>query len=296
MSRNNIARKEFLPMKILSFIFAALTALFVVGSSIALAQPAGAVSLAYKLEKGKTYRYASHSEMQSTQTMMGNEVTSTVFSHTVLHILVENVDKDGNITYVWAVDSATTRIQNPRIDTTFINPEGLIGKRTRSVMTKFGKTVSTAPVDSIILPMGMGRRAGSATPSFMEFKEVATKLGETVNHTRVDTMDQPGGKIAVTYSISYTVGEKVSKSGYDCYKIPYKGTTSYLGRGTMMGMDMVTEGSGTVSGTVYFATKEGLLIESETTSQQELTTAVTGQQSMTIPTSQTVKTTITLLR
>jgi len=283
-------------MKRLSFRIVALIGVLIIQCPASLAQKVEAVSLAYKLEKGKTYRYASHSEMQSTQTMMGNEVTSTVSSSTVLHILVEDVNKEGNITYVWAVDSATTRIQSPRIDTTFVNPEGLIGKRTRSVMTKFGKTVSTVPVDSIILPMGMGRRAGSATPSFMEFKDVAAKLGETVNHTRVDTMDQPGGKMVVTYNISYTVGEKVSKLGYDCYKIPYKGTASYLGKGAMMGMDMVTEGSGTVSGTVYFATKEGLLIESETTSQQELTTAVTGQQSMTIPTSQTVKTTITLLR
>ena len=103
-----------------------------------------------------------------------------------------------------------------------------------------------------------------------------------------------GGKMVVSSHVTYTLVEPTERFGYKCYKITSKGTTSYQGKGQMMGMSMFTEGTGTVNGTIYFAPEEGILVESESTSQQELTSAVTGQQNMTIPISQSVKSSTTL--
>ena len=58
-----------------------------------------------------------------------------------------------------------------------------------------------------------------------------------------------------------------------------------------MNLDMVMEGSGEVSGTVWFDPARGLLIEDQNNTSIDMTMAVTGQTQMTIPMSQKVKTT-----
>ena len=257
-------------------------------------QQEGGISLTYKLEKGKTYRYASQSDIQSVQTMMGNEVSTTIGSNSVARLTVEDVDKEGNITIVTALDSIVVKSHSPQRDTTMVNPFGIVGKRTRDLITKYGQTLKSTIIDTVRMPMGMGGRRVSASSFLLDFGDKAVKVGDSWDRTKTDSLDQMGGKMYLTSHITYTFVEPAEMQGYKCYKITSKGTTSYQGKGQMMGMSVFTEGTGTVNGTIYFAPDEGILVESESTSQQELTSAMTGQQNMTIPISQSIKSTTTL--
>ena len=61
------------------------------------------------------------------------------------------------------------------------------------------------------------------------------------------------------------------------------------GKMKQMGMDMVMEGSGDITGTVWFDPALGLLIEEQNNTSMEMTLALTGQTQMTIPMSQKTK-------
>ena len=87
-----------------------------------------------------------------------------------------------------------------------------------------------------------------------------------------------------------------TKSGYDCLKIDVKGTITLEGDGSMQGMKFFIEGDGDVQSTLYFAPKEGLLVAAETQTDIEMTAAITGQMNMTIPITQSQKSSITLVK
>lgn len=260
------------------------------------AQGAGeAVPLIYKFEKGKTYRYLTQAETQSSQTMMGREMTTTSKITSASHLAIEEVDAGSNVTYVSSTDSLVIELHTPQRDTTIVNPFGIVGKRTREKVSNHGKLISSTPIDTVQAPMGMGRYGRGASALLMDFGGETVKVGDTWNHTRADTSEQMGGKTIVTFDLTFTAVETTTKLGHNCLKISYKGTMAIEGSGTMMGTNVYTEGTGTVTGTSHFAPKEGLLVESESTMDQEMTAAVTGQQAMTIPISQTITSTTRLV-
>ncbi|MGA9363617.1 MAG: hypothetical protein WBW16_04540 [Bacteroidota bacterium] len=263
--------------------------------SVALEKGEG-IQLAYKLEKGKSYVYESKADIQSAQTVMGNEVSATISSYSKLRLTVDDVDKEGNMTLISSYDSVAVKIHSPQMDSTMTNPFGIAGKRAKDFVSRYGKLIKSTTIDSVAIPMNLGIRRVSGSTAFADFGENAVKVGDSWDRTKMDTVDQMGGKLVVTTKLIYTLLGSADTLGYDCYKISTKGTTSFEGKGISMGMNMFIEGTGTVSGTVYFAPKEGMLVLSETSSQQELTAAVTGQQNMTVPISQTIKITTTFVK
>jgi hypothetical protein len=264
--------------------------LFITWSQHLVAVPPGeGIQLIYKLEKGKSYVYETKAEIHSAQTVMGNEVTATINSYSRLRFTVDDVDSDGNMTLTSSFDSVAVRIHSPQMDSTLVNPFGIVGKRAKDIVSRYGEIIRTTTIDSLLIPMNLGIRRVSGSTAFTDFGENVVKVGDSWDRTKTDTVDQMGGKMVVTTKVTYTLLGSVDTLGYDCYKISSKGTSSFEGKGISMGMNMFIEGTGTLNGTVYFAPKEGMLVQSETSSQQELKASMTGQQNMTIPISQTVK-------
>jgi hypothetical protein len=96
--------------------------------------------------------------------------------------------------------------------------------------------------------------------------------------------------------VTYTVAAEVDTLGYKSLRLTYKGTLKVKGEGTQMGMNIFFEGEGPVTGTAYFAPKEGLLVGMISDSNLEATIAITGQMSMTMPQSTSTKTTMVLFK
>jgi len=272
--------------------------LFAVSIVAGLALAAGSYKLGYRLQKGQRLKYQTNVKVDQSMEMMGQEMTTAIESASLLNVEVENVDKDGNTTIVLAVDSFSTHIKNSQIDTTFKNPEGLVGKRMRQVISGHGKKISSAVIDSVKLAGMLAQLGGQQSSlNLIELPDHEVKPGDTWSVSKTDTMKQGAdGKAIVSPNHTYTIGAEVDTLGYHCIRISYTGTVSVKGEGKNMGMNYFAEGEGPSSGTVYFAPKEGLLIAAINNSDIEMTIALTGQMSMTIPQSTSTRTAVTLVK
>jgi hypothetical protein len=129
-----------------------LLATLVLGAG-AEALSGGAYKLAFKMKKGQRLKYKSTFDIQNSMEMQGNEMTSSSNATSQLHIDIEEVGKDGNLTYVYALDSLRITAQGgPQGNESYENPEGMIGKRTRQTINALGRKLQSAVVDSMILP------------------------------------------------------------------------------------------------------------------------------------------------
>jgi len=253
--------------------------------------------LKYKMKKGTTLNYTMDSKMESLLEVMGSENESTTKSKAKIKITLEGENKDGNLTYLMVYESMLIELISSMMDSTFKNPEGLIGKRVRKTITPNGDQIESVELDSIKL--GMLAQSGglsSAREFFPNLPEHELKMGEKISMTDVDSLNSFGGTVVSKSDMEFTLLGKEKKLGYDCLKIDVKGTVNVEGDGSMQGMKFFMEGDGDFQRTIYFAPKEGLLVAAENQTDMEMTAAFTGQMSMTIPITQSVKSTITLIK
>jgi hypothetical protein len=74
--------------------------------------------------------------------------------------------------------------------------------------------------------------------------------------------------------------------GLECARITAKVTGTMSGMGKQQGMDTSTDGTSKGKDVWYFAVKEGIFVKMMSELTSEMTTSLTGAQSMTIPTTQ----------
>lgn len=244
-------------------------------------------SLQYKFEKGKVYRFGDTVTVNSTSEMMGQEMKSTSRSLSVTRAVVDDIQSDGATVFVMSSDTMSVAVKSTRGDTLIV-PKEMIGKRTRVTVSRLGKVSNRETIDTIKLT-GTIRLVGQReTMRFHAFSSKPVKLGEKWTSTRSDTSDAMGGKTVVVSTVEYTLAAKSKKAGKECLEIDFAGKMSITGKGSMMGMEIFVEGSGTTSGAVFVDPKTGLPLLEESKTEMETTAALTGQQNMTIPSSQSV--------
>ncbi len=267
-------------------------------AGLAVAAAGGPYKLAYRMKKGQRLNYRTTMTVDQSMEMQGREMNSDVDGTTALHIEVEEIGKEGNITFVYALDSLRTHVKSPQMDSTFRNPEALIGKRTRQTISALGKKLKSEVVDSVNLS-GMLAQAGIGRQSsfqLIELPEKEVKIGDSWTTSQIDTSKQGSMKVVVTPNTTYTVAGEVDTLGYKCLRLTYKGTLKLKGEGTQMGMNLFFEGEGPVVGTAYFSPTQGLLVGTISDLNLEATIALTGQMSMTMPQSTSTKTAMVLVK
>jgi len=107
--------------------------------------------LRYKMAKGTVLHYHMDSKMESLQEMMGSEVEANSKSNAKIKITSEGENKDGNLTYLMVYESMLFEMVGSMMDSTFKDPEGLIGKRVRKTITPNGDQIESVELDSIKL-------------------------------------------------------------------------------------------------------------------------------------------------
>ncbi|MFQ5771541.1 MAG: hypothetical protein ACE5HX_13465, partial [bacterium] len=157
--------------------------------------------------------------------------------------------------------------------------------------------IKSIELDSIKLNPMFAQLFSSGSEFLPNLPEKELKMGTSVPMTDIDTSFAMGGKRIVKSEMNYTLQGKEAKSGYQCLKIDFKGTLTIEGDGMYQGMmKFFLEGDGDVTGTMYFAPEEGLMVAVESESNIESTAAFTGQQNMTIPISSSVNSTLNLVK
>lgn len=248
--------------------------------------------LKYTMDKGKVFLYEDVIDAKSSQEMMGQEMKSTTFSRSINRWVVEDVRGDGSMVVVMSADSMVMRVKNPRMDTT-MTPKEMIGKRRKVVLTPRGVVTERAVVDSVKIE-GMRGSVMREGGRYHQFSPDPVAMGGKWTASILDTVESMGGKMFNSASMEYTLIGKEDKLGRECLKIGYAGTIATNGKGAMRGMEVYMEGTGKTAGTMYWDPR-GMEVFEESTVDMDMTIAVTGQQSMTIPSSTSQKITKTLL-
>ncbi|HEX2867029.1 MAG TPA: hypothetical protein VHO03_08295 [Ignavibacteriales bacterium] len=270
----------------LPFILSALFVFSLLSGSL-LAQES--YKLKYNFEKGKNYVFMNTMDGNFTQEAMGREMKMSVNGGYSVKILVDNVN-NGKAELITMLDSGKISSKNPMKDTT-ISLAPFAGKRTRLFMLQDGTVEKTEVVDTI----KMFNLQGLSQNNMMRFVKLPAeevKTGVPFSVTTSDTTDVMGsGKITNTINSTYTIVGKEKVLGHDCLKMTYTGDVKTGGNAQVMGMNLVIEGTGKISGNFYFDPVMGMAVKNEGNMDSEMTMAATGQQNMIIPITQSMKTT-----
>ncbi len=251
--------------------------------------------LEYKFEKGKIYRYCDIMEAKSTQEMMGQEVKTEMHGVNILRLVSDGVNPAGSNVLVASVDSAVISIKAPGVDTTRV-PPNVVGRKFHMTLAKNGEVSNFKSIDTI--EDDESQNLQSQLGHYPRLSQNTVIEGSTWNAAWIDTVEQKqfGGKLVTDTKEEYTLVGKESKNGYNCVKIASTGKFTITGKGSMMGMDLHIEGTGKTSGTIFFNPAQGIIIASESNIDMEMTVATTGQSSMVIPTTESMKIVRTLVQ
>jgi len=259
----------------------------------AMAYSQESVMLKYNFVKGKNYVQKSQVATNMTQTMGSQEMKmqSDITANNVYAI--EGITADGNATALVSLLNASVHTVAMGKDTTMKLND--LKFKSRMVFSKEGKLISSVKIDSTDATNMLGQM--DQLIKLQRLPGRAIKIGEKWLDTIVDNKKPSGGNpfaIDITSVMEYTLTGKEAKDGKEYFKISYTGKLTINGKGNQMGMDMFMEGTGQMTGFNYFDPKISMIAYSEGNTEMDMSIAVSGQQNMTIPMTQSMKTTITI--
>ncbi|MFQ5637283.1 MAG: hypothetical protein ACE5IR_04740 [bacterium] len=254
-----------------------------------------AYKIQYNFKKGTAHRYQITSSSESVQEIMGSEQISESESKAQITVSAVGVDDNRNFNITVVYDALEVDVFATGMDSTFKNPPGIVGKRVKKVIKPDGDQLESTELDSFgvlqFAPMFTSDR--EILPNL---PNVELKMNEAVTATDVDSTNAFGGQVITNSKSEYTLHGKEDMAGYECLKISYKSTVTLTGSGSRFGADFSIEGDGGSTGVMFFAHKQGILVSTESTTDMEITVAITGPQNMTIPISQTSESTFKLIQ
>jgi hypothetical protein len=268
-------------------------ATFFVLMSLAGCRPADA-PLVYRYQPGTTYLYADTARSNQTQEMMGQEMKITSVATSVSRMVGESVTPNGAMVMVTSLDTMVVDTKSPMKDTVMVVRQ-VMGKRARTTVTPGGEVVSRVAIDTIAMGnmmRGMGMRE---TIKFHRLSGKPAAVDSTWKSEVVDSVEMMGGKLITRTKMEYMVKGKPVVGERSFLDIGYKGEIGMEGKGSMMGMDFFMEGKGKTTGNFLFDPLQGVAVQDNSVVDTDMTAAVTGQQSMTIPITTTVTTTHKLI-
>jgi len=237
----------------------------------------------YKYEQGKTYRYGEETKFESVQEINGQEMKANGSTTSVLRMDVQNVSGNGDITMIHYYEDMKIKTKMGMMDTAMIFKE-MLDKKSQTILSASGRLIDQKAIDTVNLAGNMfaGRRGISDLyKEFVIFPDSALKTGDSWTDDRTDTLE--GTQMITKTTRKYTLAGEEEKNGHKCRKINFTGNIETGGKLTQMGMEFFMEGSGDVTGSIWIDKESCIMISKESTTDQEMTMALTGQMQMTIP-------------
>lgn len=250
-------------------------------------------TLLYNLAKGKTFVQNTKLFNTITQTMGPNEIKILMDISINAEIFVENVAENGDITVLEVLKDMTMRNVAMGRDTTlkFDN----VNERSRVAYTKEGKLISRTVLDTASIP-GLSE-SSRQNWMYLQLPGKKVKVGETWSNVSTETTAKSSANPFETITNSdfkYTYAGVEAKDGKEFSKIEFDANLSVEGKGEQMGMQMFVEGTGKNKGFGLFDSSSSVVSYIEFETGIDMSISVSGQQNMSIPMSQSMKTVITL--
>ncbi len=246
--------------------------------------PGGATKLKYQYPSDKAISYLNISKIIQFMDIEGQSMQVNVNS--VFGCSVKNIGtQEKNLKLEIQIDTLSQLVDSPQ-GIAGGSIKEIQGKVFNMILTPEGKETDISEASKIVFNME-GSGETNASQTFLDFfPDLPTgnvKPGDTWNSTDTVSGKTPTmSRLMVQNSVNKFEGiEKINE--IDCAKISSKlSGTMYMTTQTQ-GMDIVTNGPFTGSGTLFFAIKEGYFVRQTVTSRMTGTIDITGPQSMTFP-------------
>lgn len=297
--------------KIKFFITTCLVAvIFIVANSYsAFANPQAGITLTYKANEGDVLKYQSSRTDVRISEREGE--TSEMTTKRTYDFQLQAEKADSLLSFVLTVNkldisSEGGRGRGPQP----FDPKDVQGKRLRLKITPLGIQREITAIDSIRLPQRGERRGdrGFQGPrgnplnqlsiNLFQVPARSLKVGDSWTEPYKDT-NPPGGLLGrfapdqkVEGKTKYTILGEEKKNGRHCLHIKIESTYSRSFEGERQGNKVSSESEGEAKAEVWFAPKEGMLVEYIQDDFNEGTTAFSGR---TMPSSNEAKFTLKLL-
>jgi len=250
-------------------------------------------ALLYNLTKGKTFVQNTKLSNTIVQTMGPNEMKVLMDFSINAEIFVENVADNGDITVIELLKDVSIRNVSMGKDTTLKFDD--INERSRVIYTKEGKLISRTVLDTASIP-GLSE-SSKQNWMYLQFPGKKVKVGETWNNVSTETNAKSSAnpfETIINSDFKYTYVGIEAKDGKEFSKIEFEANLNVEGKGEQMGMQMFIEGTGKNKGFGLFDSSSSVVSYIEFETGIDMSISVSGQQNMSIPMSQSMKTVITL--
>jgi hypothetical protein len=208
---------------------------------------------------------------------------------------VQDVSDSGDLTIISSLQDYWVTSKSPYMDTTMVMKD-LLNRDIQMVISKKGKMMGNKLLDTVKTGkdfIGKGDALFNVYKEIVRFPDKVLKMGDTWQDERTDTTK--GTQMVTRTEMVYTLLGIEEKNGHTCLKTVFKGKTEIGGKMNQMGMEFFMEGSGETSGTLWFDKETSIIISKESTNDQDMTMALTGQMQMTIPITSTTTSKFTLI-
>jgi hypothetical protein len=247
---------------------------------------ASGVVLEYKLTAGQVLRYQEKSEMRQVSDVMGQSV-ETAITTTGAHSFQAEGRKEANFLLGVTIDDMAMSIATPRGD---MSPDlkSVIGKSLNMVLSPLGAEVEVSGAEAVTYELAGNPRSAATFLKvfFPDLPDKAVKIGDTWPSSYVIEEKSGPTSVRIEFQSLNTLEGWETVDGMECARIAAKVTGTISGTGKQQGMDTSTDGTSNGKDVWYFAVKEGLFVKATSELTTEMTTSLTGAQSMTIPTTQ----------
>ncbi len=249
------------------------------------------IILSYRPKPGDIFVYERITQDTNTMERMGQSFETTSNSKYVFQLETEQVDS--LIHFVLTLDT---------LSHSFVGPQGaqaidfgdIKGKKIRAAITLHGDPKDLTPIDSLPTPkLGDQPMQGNAKDWFsvplFKVPDRPMKIGDSWTEAKLDTTTQIDTTRQSTRTYikdsksQYTVLGEETKLGLTCLHLQIETQYSSQTSAKMSDSQMSAEGDGETKGQVWFAYKEGILVEFSYSGFYEGTTAITGPMNLTSP-------------
>jgi hypothetical protein len=252
--------------------------------------------MVFKYMPGGIYKYRTTSTFTAQQEVNDAVMHLSGSSSSLMKMEVVSVTADGKFNILAEYEEMQMHIKSPLMDT-LVDQKDHAGIRSLVVMNKFGREISRESPDSaIVAASGFSMFIGYNQPaSLFQLPEHPVDSGGSWSAEIKDSTAVGGSFHTETGTIRYIMGGYEDKNGHRCRRIVFALSSDYSGKVIQMGMDVFLEGTRDAKGTIWFDPASGIMVRKESNEQMDLTMALTGSMTMSIPMTENIKSTITLV-
>lgn len=242
-----------------SGIFVVICSILLLSTSCSILEKSYKLSLSH--EKGKHLKYGYSFDIKRIQEVRGTEREIDRKTEAVIDYGIGDVDENGNLVVTLKFDSLTMWAKNPEREY-FGDTRKSIGVPVHFTLNKRGKVIKSEGLEDLpTVPELNLRGEWDLVSFFFQLPEERVKMGDTWTGEWMWEPISSSGTRKNVFQTTYQLVDEVRKNGFDCLKI--KTTTKEIvsGKSRYGNREIETSGEIDLTGEIYFAYKEGILVE-----------------------------------